>query len=180
MQDCFLSNHLCRTQKPGRQVMRSRGEADHTDRCALCERMPRALSADCPQCNARGTDGRADRLLSSITARPCGRSKTDRDALGRATSEGGTGALRRSDQTRAAFDGPCARVQSALVCELMDRLWHEGPQVQSTRADRQVDLMLQGHARMVGGASRPDMCCWRSCLYDSETLAVKRAIPVFL
>ena len=69
---------------------------------------------------------------------------------------------------------------SALVCELMDRLWHEGPQVQSTRADRQVDLMLQGHARMVGGASRPDMCCWRSCLYDSETLAVKRAIPVFL
>ena len=53
-------------------------------------------------------------------------------------------------------------------------------QVQSTRADRQVDLMLQGHARMVGGASRPDMCCWRSCLYDSETLAVKRAIPVFL
>jgi hypothetical protein len=81
LQDCFLSNHLCRTQKPGRQVMRSRGEADHTDRCALCERMPRALSADCPQCNARGTDGRADRLLSSITARPCGRSKTDRDAL---------------------------------------------------------------------------------------------------
>lgn len=180
MQDCFLSNHLCRTQKPGRQVMRSRGEADHTDRCALCERMPRALSADCPQCNARGTDGRADRLLSSSVW-------TEQDRQGRA----GTRYIRGRDGSSSSVgpDAGCIRwtvctstlcALSALVCELMDRLWHEGPQVQSTRADRQVDLMLQGHARMVGGASRPDMCCWRSCLYDSETLAVKRAIPVFL